>query len=121
MRSRHLYGIMLAALAAFTAGSAGCDNDNTTTPSGGSGGQGGENVGGGGAGGSQGVDMDGNTSCDTAVPYVLGAMDDAAGKLDPVAVDRDYYKVELKKDNPFSSARTANQTRILMARRTLIP
>ena len=94
MRSRHLYGIMLAALAAVAAGSAGCDNDNTTNPSGGSGGEGGT---GGTGGGAQGVDMDGNTSCDTAVPYVLGAMDDAAGKLDPVAVDRDYYKVELKK------------------------
>jgi hypothetical protein len=52
-------------------------------------------VGGGGA--SLGVDTDGNTSCDTAAVYVLGAMADAAEKLDPVGVDRDYYKVDLKK------------------------
>ncbi len=91
MRSRHLFGIMLAALAALAAGGAGCDNDTQTTSSGGNGGQGGE------GGGSVGVDMDGNTSCDTAVVYTLGAMDDAAGKLDPVGIDRDFYKVDLKK------------------------
>lgn len=89
MRSRHLFGIMLAALAALAAGGAGCDNDTTTT-SGGNGGQGGS------AGGS-GVDTDGNTSCATAVAHTLGSMNKAAGKLEPVGVDRDYYLVELKK------------------------
>lgn len=87
MRSRHLFGIMLAALAALAAGGAGCDNDTKTTSSGGNGGD----------GGSSGVDKDGNTSCDSAVAYTLGADDDAAGKLDPVGTDRDYYKVDLKK------------------------
>jgi hypothetical protein len=91
MRSRHLFGIMLAGFAALAASGAGCDNDNTTT-TGGNGGQGG----GGGAGGS-GVDMDGNTSCDTAVAQTLGSMNKAAGELNPVGTDRDYYKVELKK------------------------
>ena len=89
MRSRHLFGIMLAALAALAAGGAGCDNDTKTTSSGGNGGDGG--------GGSAGVDKDGNTSCATAIAYTLGADVDAAGKLDPVGVDRDFYKVDLKK------------------------
>jgi len=94
MRSRHLYGIMLAALASVAMGGAGCDNETTPATTGGNGGQGGQ---GGEGGGAMGVDMDGNTSCDTAATYVLGAMDDAAGKLDPVGVDRDFYKVDLKK------------------------
>jgi len=88
---------MLAALSALAAGGAGCDNDTRPVSSGGNGGEAGQAGQGGDGGGSVGVDMDGNTSCDTAVVYTLGAMDDAAGKLDPVGVDRDYYKVDLKK------------------------
>jgi Bacterial pre-peptidase C-terminal domain len=88
MRSRHLYGIMLAALAAVAVGGAGCDNETNPTSTGGNGGEG---------GGAMGVDKDGNANCGEAVPYVLGSMDDLAGKLDPVSSDRDYYKVDLKK------------------------
>lgn len=87
MRSRHLFGIMLAALSALAAGGAGCGNDTNTTKPGGSGG----------SGGAAGVDEDGNTSCATAVAHTLGAMNKTPGKLDPVGIDRDYYKVELKK------------------------
>ncbi len=92
MRSRHLFGIMLAGLTALAGGSSGCDKETAPVGEGGGGGQGGE-----GGGGSMAVDNDGNTSCDTAVAYVLGAAEDVASKLDPVSVDRDYYKVDLKK------------------------
>jgi hypothetical protein len=93
MRSKHLVGIMLAGLAILALSGAGCDNDPNPNTTGGNGGDGG----GGGSGGSSGIDSDGNTSCDTAALLTLGSMNTLDGKLAPVGVDRDYYKVDLKK------------------------
>lgn len=93
MRSKYLVGIMLASLTALAMSGAGCDNDPKPNTTGGNGGNGGSA----GSGGSSGVDEDGNTSCDTAVVLTLGSMNATPGKLDPVGVDRDFYKIDLKK------------------------
>jgi len=103
MRSRHLFGLLLSTLTIMAASSmgTGCGDggDGDPTGSGGSGASGGAGGSGasGGAGGGNVVDNDGNTSCDTAEVLDLYADAPLTGKLDPVAVDRDYYKVDLLK------------------------
>lgn len=98
MRSRHLFGILLSAFTAMTATAmnTGCGPDEGSAGSAG-GGQGGSGASGG-AGGSGGmsVDSDGNTDCATAAMLDLSG-NDFPGTLKPVDVDRDYYKVALKK------------------------
>jgi hypothetical protein len=110
MRSRHLFGILLSALAFVAVGSSGCGDDpsQTTTGSGGSGASTGTNTGGSGATGGGGgePDTDGNTSCDTA--EVITLVDpDVSSQLDPVATDRDYYKIDLKKGQAIYLGTTA--------------
>lgn len=107
MRSSYLFGILLSAFSAMTASvmSTGCgDGSNTST----SGSAGGGNGGDGGSGGSGGmsVDEDGNTGCDTAEIIDLSGTD-FPGKLTPVDVDKDFYKVVLKKGQAIYFGTTA--------------
>ncbi|MRG98088.1 hypothetical protein [Polyangium spumosum] len=97
MRSRHLFGLLLSTLSLVAVSSMGIgcgDDPGGTAGSGAQGGSGG--AGGNGGSGGGGPDADGNTSCDTAEVLDLLGMD-VPSKLDPVASDRDYYKVELTK------------------------
>lgn len=88
MRSRHLFGIMLAGLTVIATSTTGCGGDTKTTSTGGNGG--------GGAGGGGEV-LPSVAGCKAAATYTLGAMTDAMGELNPVATERDYIKVDLKK------------------------
>ncbi len=102
MRSRHLFGLLLSTLSLVAVSSmgTGCGDDpGGTAGSGAQGGSGGSGAAGGNGGsgaGGGGPDTDGNTSCDTAELLDLAGMD-VPSKLDPVASDRDYYKVDLVK------------------------
>jgi len=104
MRSMHLFGLLLSTLSLVAVSSMGtaCGDPGGTAGSGaqagsgGDGGVGGTGGTGGGGNGGGGPDTDGNTNCDTAEILDLTGMDLPA-KLEPVATDRDYYKVDLKK------------------------
>jgi len=108
MRSSLLFGILLSTLALSAVGSSGCGGDSNTTSgtagSGTGGGSTGTNTGGAGTGG--GTDSDGNTSCETAAIIALDDPD-FAGSLDPIAFDKDYYKIDLKKGQPIVLYTTA--------------
>jgi len=98
----HLFGLLLSTLSLVAVSSmgTGCGDDpGGTAGSGAQGGSGGAGAAGGNGGngnGGGGPDEDGNSSCDTAEIIDLTGTE-FPSKLDPVASDRDYYKVELKK------------------------
>lgn len=114
MRSNYLLPVLLSALSAVTLGATSIGCGDSSSGSSGSGGSGSSSsssstgsVGGGGSGGGViSVDDDGNTGCDTAAMFDLSG-DDFPGTLKPVDVDKDYFKVTVKKGQAIYVGTTA--------------